>query len=81
MKPEVKYQEFLEAFAAWDAAYRNERDTVARLYGSKLQDPADEQEVKALLAELSARRRNADELLAQLAAQFDDLLSGSATLH
>lgn len=81
MKPDVRYHEFLEVFAAWDAAYRNERDTVTRLYGAKLQHPADEQEVKDLLAELSARRRNADELLALLAAQFDELPSDCGTLH
>ena len=78
---DLKYQGFLEVFAAWDAAYRNEQETVERLYGSKLQRPADEDEVRKLLAELSAKRRKADELLALLSGQFEDWASSSKTLQ
>ena len=77
MNSEQDYRDFLEAFAAWDAAYRSERATVERLYRAKLQDTSDEREVGRLLAELSARRSTSDELLALLSAQFDGLpLSG-----
>ncbi len=81
MIPNFKYQDFLEVFAAWDAAYRTERVTVERLYGAKLQDPADERQVKNLLAELSDKRRRADELLALLAGQFDESGSSGDVLH
>lgn len=72
---------FLDAFAAWDVAYRTERAAVERLYGAKLQDPADERQVKSLLAELSDKRRDADELLALLAGQFDEAAGGGDALH
>ncbi len=81
MNSELNYRDFLEVFAAWDAAYRNERATVQRLYAAKLQDPADERQVAALLAELSARRTASDELLTLLAAQFDELGFSSNRVH
>jgi hypothetical protein len=78
---DLKYQRFLAVFAAWDAAYRIERDTVQRLYGSRLQRPADEDEVRRLLAELEAQRRKADELLALVSGRFEDWASSRKTLH
>lgn len=77
MNAELDLRDFLEVFAAWDAAYRTERDTVARLYRSKLQSAADERAVKLLLDELSARRVTSDELLTLLAAQFDECATRS----
>ena len=81
MIPHFNYQDFLEVFAAWDAAYRTERAAVERLYGAKLQHAADERQVKSLLAELSDKRREADELLALLAGQFDMSPSSGERLH
>ena len=81
MISEWKYRQFLEVFVAWDAAYRNEQETVERLYGSKLQRPADEAQVRSLLAELGDKRRKADELLALLAGQFQEWASSRQTLH
>jgi hypothetical protein len=65
------YRDFLQVFAAWDAAYRAEQAAVERLYCAKLQHPADERRVARLLAELTEKRSASDELLALLAAQFD----------
>lgn len=78
---DLKYQVFLEVLAACDAAYRNEQETVERLYGSKLQRPADEDEVRKRLAELGAKRRKTDELLALLSGQFENWASSRKTLH
>jgi hypothetical protein len=71
MNAGLDYRDFLEVFAAWDAAYRSEQAAVERLYRAKLQSPADERRVGLLLADLSAKRSASDELLALLAAQFD----------
>ena len=81
MHSELEYRDFLEVFAAWDAAYRTERETVERLYRARIRDPADERQVSRLLAELSARRSTSDELLALLAAQFDELGLSSNAVH
>ena len=81
MNSELDYRDFLEVFAAWDAAYRTERDTVERLYRTRLRNPADERQVRRLLAELCARRSASDELLSLLAAQFDEVGFGSNAVH
>jgi hypothetical protein len=81
MNSQFDYRDFLEVFAAWDAAYQIERAAVECLYRAKLQDTADEREVGWLLAELSARRSTSDELLALLAAQFDELVLSSKGVH
>lgn len=81
MNSELNYRDFLEVFAAWDAAYRTERATVERLYRAKIRDPADARQVARILAELGASRSTSDELLALLAAQFDELGFSSNRVH
>ena len=81
MNSELDYRDFLEVFAAWDAAYRAERLSIERLYRAKLQSPADERQVSQLLAEVSATRSTSDELLALLAAQFDQLRLSNGSAH
>lgn len=78
---QVDFEAFMQAFAAWDAAYREEVRAAERLYNMKLESPADETKLRQLVEELGTKRRKADELLLLLGEYLKDEYPDPPTFH